>query len=77
MQPLNFIKNYRKAAGLSRAELARLANIPKHTLDKWESGETLPTDARKLYRVAKVLNCRIANLINWKEFKKLENKKED
>lgn len=36
------IKEARKAAGLSQAEMSRLFEIPKRTIESWEAGERKP-----------------------------------
>lgn len=77
MEPLNFIKVLRENASLSQAELATLASIPLSTLKKWEREDTFPTDVKRLYRIAIALNCRIADLINWGEVKKLKKAEEN
>ena len=36
------IKEARQAAGLSQAEMSRLFEIPKRTIESWEAGERKP-----------------------------------
>lgn len=57
------IEARRKCNGLSRAELSRQSGVPIRTLESWEAGINVPRDVYQLYKVSKVLNCRIENLI--------------
>lgn len=38
------VKDLRRAAGLTQRELAEYFEIPKRTLEKWETGESEPTE---------------------------------
>jgi transcriptional regulator with XRE-family HTH domain len=52
------LRTYRRAAGLSRKRLARLAHIDEDTLGRWERNETrrpLPATLRRLRRFFKPL----------------------
>jgi DNA-binding transcriptional regulator YiaG len=59
----NNIAELREKSGLSRAELSRRSGVPLRTLEDWDSGRNIPRDVYQLYKVAKVLNCRIEDLI--------------
>jgi len=59
----NNISEFREKAGISRAELARRSGVPLRTLEAWDSGQNIPRDVYQLYKVAKVLNCSIEDLI--------------
>lgn len=53
----------RKEQGLSRGELSRRSGVPIRTLEGWSSRARLPRDVYQIYKVAKVLGCRIEDLI--------------
>ncbi len=57
------IEERRKAAGMSRSELARQSDVPLRTLEDWEHEKTIPTNVYQLAKVAKALNCLIEDLI--------------
>lgn len=58
----NRIAVARKNAGLTQKALSELSGIPKRTIEDWEAQKSEPS-AFKLYRVAKVLNCSMDDLI--------------
>ena len=58
---MNIIIELRKRAGLTQLNLAEHLNVDRSTVDKWESGEVMPT-ADKLPRIAKILGCTIDDL---------------
>lgn len=58
----NRIAKARKNAGLTQKALSELSGIPKRTIEDWEAQKNEPS-AYKLYRVAKVLNCSMDDLI--------------
>lgn len=39
---MNNLKEARQAAGLSQAKMSKLFEIPKRTIESWESGERKP-----------------------------------
>ena len=39
---MNKIKDARKAAGLTQAQMAKIFEIPKRTIESWEMGERKP-----------------------------------
>lgn len=53
----------RKEQGLSRGELSRRSGVPIRTLEGWSARLRLPRDVYQIYKVAKVLGCRIEDLI--------------
>ena len=53
----------RKEQGISRQELSRRSGVPIRTLEGWSSRARLPRDVYQLLKVAKVLNCRIEDLL--------------
>lgn len=57
------IEERRKAAGLSRSELARQSGVPIRTLEGWEYGQNIPRDVYQLAKIARVLGCLIEDLI--------------
>ena len=59
----NRIVEIRTHAGLSRAELSRLSGVPIRTLEGWELGQRKPRDVYQLQKIAKVLDCKIEDLI--------------
>jgi putative HTH-type transcriptional regulator len=46
---------------LTQIELAKMLNVDRSTVAKWETGGALPT-ADKLPKIAKALNCKIDDL---------------
>ena len=62
-KPNSIIQQCRDELGISRAELARQAEIPIRTLENWELGYSKPSDAKGLLKIAKALNKSIEDLI--------------
>lgn len=55
------IREYRKRAGLTQAELAKRMDVDQSAVSLWESGKTRPL--RKLHqRLAEVLGCTVEEL---------------
>lgn len=63
----------RKKAGLTQVSLAEITGISKRTLEHYERGYRNFDHARleTLCKVAKALNCTIADLLTDEELKKL------
>lgn len=57
------IKELRKKAALTQAELAEAVGVTQSTVSQWESGKAVP-DTLKLPKLAEVLGCGIADLFN-------------
>lgn len=57
------LRFYRELRGFSRARLAKLAEIPLSTYEKYEYADIKEPGARHLARIAKVLNVAIDDLI--------------
>ncbi len=57
------ITEKRIAAGMSRSELSRQSGVPLRTLEEWEAGRRIPRDVYQLAKVARVLKCKIEDLI--------------
>ena len=55
------ILKYRKMENLTQIELAKMLNVDRSTVAKWETAGALPT-ADKLPKIAKALNCKIDDL---------------
>lgn len=51
----NYLAAARTAAGLSKTELARAAQVGRATVFRWEAGESRPEQSEIVVRVAKVL----------------------
>ncbi len=60
---VNNIRKVREEKHINRAQLAKLSGVPLRTIEDWEAGKTVPTNAYQLLKVAKVLGCRIEDLI--------------
>lgn len=56
------IRQRRELLGMSREQLARLSGIPMRTIQGWETKAYTPR-VDKLSKVAKVLNCKMEDLI--------------
>ena len=61
----NALRSLRQAAGLSQADLARLADTTRQTISALEAGSYAPTLAIAL-RLARALGCRVDDLF-WLE----------
>ena len=59
---LNSIRSIRLNKKITQNEIARLLEIDRSTVTKWESGESLPR-ADKLPELAKILNCTVDDLL--------------
>ncbi|MEO7684794.1 MAG: helix-turn-helix transcriptional regulator [Gemmatimonadaceae bacterium] len=55
------LKKYREAAGLSQAELAKLAKVRQATISNLETGKGRRVDLDVLERLAKVLGVKRAS----------------
>ena len=49
--------------GISRSELSRQSGVPIRTLESWANRSRKSPDVYQLYKVAKVLDCHIEDLI--------------
>ena len=64
---MNKLQEARKAAGLSQAEMAKLLDIPKRTIENWEAGTRKPPgDVEKLI-IEKLQQMRVDAKSNSKE----------
>ena len=54
-----YLATARKAAGLSKVDLARAANVGRATVFRWENGESRPEQAELVTRVAEVLGVEL------------------
>ncbi|MBD5094410.1 MAG: helix-turn-helix transcriptional regulator [Subdoligranulum sp.] len=55
------IEPLRKKAGLTQAELARIAKVTQSAVSQWEKGLAMPNTS-KLPNIAKALGCSIQQL---------------
>ena len=56
------IREYRKRAGMTQAELAKRLDVDQSAVSLWESGKTRPL--RKLHkRLAEILGCTVEELL--------------
>lgn len=55
------IKKRRQAAGLSKAQVARLMQVNQSQVSRWETGEHTPT-ADRLPQLAAMFHCTIDDL---------------
>lgn len=60
---MNRIKKIRELRKMSVEDLARSSGIPESTLYRWESSETGRIEYSAVYRISKVLDCRMEDLI--------------
>ena len=58
---MNNLKELREKANLTQESLAKLINVDRSTIAKWEAGEASPR-SDKLPTLANVLNCTIDDL---------------
>ena len=56
---MNNLKELREKANLTQESLAKLINVDRSTIAKWETGEASPRSDKTL---ANVLNCTIDDL---------------
>lgn len=64
---MNKIKQIRECAGMSRAELSRLSEVPARTIDDWENNRRIPRDVYQLKKIADALNVTIEDLIDMED----------
>lgn len=55
------IQRYREAAGLNRAELARMVGVTRQAVIRWEEGQADPL-LRHLKKMAGLFSCKIDDL---------------
>lgn len=60
-EKMNNLKELREKANLTQESLAKLINVDRSTIAKWETGEASPR-SDKLPTLANVLNCTIDDL---------------
>lgn len=60
---MNNIRKIREEKSINRTQLARLSGVPLRTIEDWEADRAIPTNVYQLLKVAKVLGCRIEDLI--------------
>lgn len=60
---MNKIKERREAAGMSQRELARHLGLDSSTVNKWESGVSVPR-LGNLLALASILRCSVADLLD-------------
>ncbi len=65
------MKAAREAAGLNQSEMARRLGLSPQSVQKWESGETIPR-GRRMQQVAEVTGVTIAYLMDGGEAEELE-----
>lgn len=69
------LQRMREAQGYSRAAFARATGIPLRTLESWEGHVRLPRDVYQLLKAARVLGCRIEDIIDDNDNNKEERHK--
>lgn len=70
------IRELRKAAGISQAELARRVYVSRQTVGNWEAGRTL-ADAQSLVLLAQVFETTVDDLIGEKGSRAVRSTAED
>lgn len=62
---MNKLKQYREAAGITQAELAKLTGISVRVIQNYEQGTRPLNGARAItvYQIAKALNCTVEDLL--------------
>lgn len=55
------IKQYRRKAGLTQAEMAKRLNSSQNTISQYESGKRMPT-VKKLLELSTLLECSVDEL---------------
>ena len=60
---MNKIRSRREAAGMSQSELARHLGLDSSTVNKWESGASLPR-LGNLIAMASILRCSVNDLLD-------------
>lgn len=59
------IEQRRKEHGLTRVDLAKASGIPVRTISDWEARRRSPRNFDKLGKLAEVLNCTVADLLEY------------
>ena len=59
----NRIREIREEKGITRAELARLADVPARTLEDWENNTRRPRDVYQTTKVADALGVTLKELL--------------
>lgn len=70
--PLSFsdrVKIARREAGLSTTQVAKAIGVSRETINKWEQGTAIPSQARR-EKLAEVLGVSLATLENREDFTK-------
>lgn len=57
----NRIKEYRKAYGMTQAELGKRIGVTASNISSWEVGRTEPT-VRQVIQIANVFNCSVRDI---------------
>lgn len=70
------IREIRKNAHISQADLASKICVSLRTIGSWERGETIP-DAEQLWNCAEALNCTPNDILGWYESHPKETMLED
>lgn len=60
---MNKIRMRREAAGMSQSELARQLRLDSSTVNKWESGASVPR-LGNLIAMASILRCSVNDLLD-------------
>lgn len=60
---MNNLERMRRRKGLTRKELAFETKIPYPTLASWENGSRSLTNIEYLFKIAKVLECEVVDLV--------------
>lgn len=60
---MNKIRSRREAAGMSQSELARHLGLDSSTVNKWESGASVPR-LGNLIAMASILRCSVNDLLD-------------
>ena len=61
---------------LSPRRLAQIADVPKDLVYRLDAGTARYIDLRALARLCQVLNCRIEDILLWKDHPESENNSE-
>ena len=70
------IRNMRKSAGLTQAELAERMGVNLSTIGNWERLVTCP-DAEQIWNCAVALGCTPNDILGWHEDRPSESGRED
>lgn len=60
-QTINFIKQYRKALGLTQSQLASILGVSKNTVSHWEIGDFDPS-VNAIFKLCSVFDCNFEEL---------------